>query len=47
MGGQREGSGHGEKPEKDSVLSLFILLNKSFKIVGGIWIVRVYPIKQI
>lgn len=47
MGGQREESGHGGKSEKNSVLSLFILLNKYFKIVGGICIVRVYPIKQI
>lgn len=47
MGGQREESGHGGKPEKNSVLSLFILLNKYFKTVGGICIVRVYPIKQI
>lgn len=47
MGGQREESGHGGKPEKNSVLNLFILLNKYFKIVGGICIVRVYPIKQI
>lgn len=28
MGGQREESSHGEKPERDSVLSLSMLLKK-------------------
>lgn len=39
MGGQREKSSHGENPERDSVLSLSMLLKKSAPrlLVGYRW----------